>query len=142
MNSFSVLHEKCFISFTLLTTQPNIGMSMMRPSRLKPATFDSDSYPILIDNCSTACITNNVNDFIGDTKDIQAMVTVIGGQRSIIKIGTVKWSIEDDQGRTHQFKTEDTFYAHDAPIRLLSPQHWAKSTNDNSKYVKGTWQVT
>ena len=99
-----------------MTTQTNIGMSMMRPSRMKPATFELDSYPILIDNCSTACVTNIVHDFIGDTKDIQARVTGIGGQICITKIGTVKWNIEDDQGRIHQVKIKDTFYAYDAPI--------------------------
>lgn len=25
---------------------------------------------------------------------------------------------------------------------MLSPQHWAKSANDNSEHIKGTWQVT
>ena len=74
-----------------MTTQTNFGMSMMRPSRMKPATFELDSYPILIENCSTACVTKNVHDFIGDTKDIQARETGIGRQIIIIKIGTVKW---------------------------------------------------
>ncbi len=53
-------------------------------------------------------------------------------------IGTVKWYITDDDGRTHSIILPNTSYVPTADIRMLSPQHWAQVTND----LRGTLCVT
>ena len=87
-------------------------------------TFDSDSYPILIDNCCSACMTNSLDDFTDIPKEVQASIKGVGGPVSVTHQGTVKWKFQDDQGRTHAFYLPGSYYAPDLPCRLLSPQHW------------------
>jgi hypothetical protein len=54
------------------------------------------------------------------------------------RIGTVRWALEDDQGRVHSWDIPNTYYNAAAPFRLLSPQHWAQTTGDG----RGTWCAT
>jgi hypothetical protein len=54
-------------------------------------------------------------------------------------MGTVKWSIEDDEGVVHSFLLPNTYYNADSPYRLLSPQHMSQVTNDNFPIRRGTW---
>ena len=57
-------------------------------------------------------------------------------------IGTIKWSFQDNEGRSQTFIIKDSFYAPNAPCRLLSPQHWSQNSNDNTARSKGTWSAT
>jgi hypothetical protein len=41
-------------------------------------------------------------------------------------VGTVKWKIKDDNGKTHSFILPNTYYSSSVETRLLSPQHWAQ----------------
>ena len=43
--------------------------------------------------------------------------------------GTVRWKIEDDQGRTHEIQTE-AILNKKLPHKLWSPQHWAQHIGD------------
>ena len=116
--------------------------------------FDSDSRPWLIDNCLTACISNNKSDFVGKLHTVNTQVKGIGGPMMVTLRGTLKWSIEDDQGATHTFLIPDSYYAPSSPVCLFSPQHWAQTSpfQDNPKRnllivrqggpQKGTWAST
>ena len=110
----------------------------------KPAMpqFDSDSYEILIDNCCSACISNEIGDFVGTPTPIRSRVSGIGGPLMVVAKGTIKWKIEDDLGQEHTLLIPDSYYAPGAPGRLLSPQHWAQTSRDNTGTTKGTWQAT
>jgi hypothetical protein len=44
-----------------------------------------------------------------------------------VQIGTIQWSWEDDRGVIFTFQIPNSYYVPDGKVRLLSPQHWAKS---------------
>ena len=53
--------------------------------------------------------------------------------------GTIVWKIPDDEGVWHKFKIQESYYAPDGEVRLLSPQHWAKQYKlQNQKNTKST----
>jgi hypothetical protein len=93
--------------------------------------FDTDSFPMLVDNCCSKSITNNINDFIDPPKNT---LTKIKGYNGVstepLQIGMVKWPIRDGKGKVHQFILPNTYYAPDAETRLFSPQHWAQTLNN------------
>ena len=111
-----------------------------KPSNLQP--FDSDSVQIKIDNCASKCITNSLGDFQTPPEPISLNITGVGGNIPCTHIGTVNWTIEDDQGMNHTFIIPGTIYAPQAPHRLLSPQHWSQAANDNHPTTNGTWCAT
>ena len=123
---FQALHTV----IALHTTSPS------RPS--SDYKFDTDSYLIAIDNCCSRCITNSLDDFVSTPTKVGIAVRGIGGDAQATYVGTVQWSIEDDQGRTTSVIIPNTYYNRESPYRLLSPQHWAAENNDND----GTWCAT
>jgi hypothetical protein len=97
--------------------------------------YDSDSFIIAVNNCSSCCITNSMLDFVGKPKRINLLVRGIGGHAAATYVGTVRWSFEDCNGKIHSFLISNTYYNADSPYRLLSPQHWARE----QKNGRGTW---
>jgi hypothetical protein len=108
-----------------------------KTSKLQP--FDSDSFQIKIDNCASKCITNTLSDF---HTPVSLNITGVGGNILCTHIGTVNWTIEDDQGMRHAFIILVTIYAPQAPHCLLSPQHWSQTANDHHPTTNGTWCAT
>jgi hypothetical protein len=90
--------------------------------------FDTDSYPIAVDNCASYTMTNDESDFIDTPVTVQKSILGIGSTKAL-KQGTVRWSIQDDQGAVDYFTIPNTFYVPDLPIRLLSPQHWSQAND-------------
>ena len=74
-----------------------------QPSHSRDATFDSDSYPVPVDNCCTAYITNCVHDFCDLPCKTRSSLSGIGGPICITLQGTLRWSFLDDQGQRHTF---------------------------------------
>ena len=109
---------------------------------LKPTRFDYESYPIGIDNHASRCISNCIDDFASTIKPSKRQLIGISGSLDIKGTGTVKWVIEDDDGVRHHIHIPNTLYVPDAPMRLLSPQHWSQTANDNSPSPNGTWCAT
>jgi hypothetical protein len=92
------------------------------------AHFDTDSEWIGVDNRCSGCISHVRSDFVSELKASNRVVKGFGGSRTTnVKIGTLRWSWEDDQGRTHTFDIKNSYYIPDGKVRLLSPQHWAQS---------------
>ena len=54
-------------------------------------------------------------------------------------IGTIRWRITDDDGIVHEIIIENALFARKSPVKLLSPQHWSQSANDNIPKKRGTW---
>ena len=98
-------------------------------------TYDAGSYLIAIDNCSSRCITNSLTDFVAPPQATDIRVKGVGGYSAATYVGTVRWSIEDDEGKIHHFDIPNTYFNADVPYRLLSPQHWAQ-TQGRSKTSK------
>ena len=105
----------------------------------KRARFDSDSDKIRIDNHASACISPNLRDFVGPVVETSIAIRGYHGKsRRTVKKGTIKWLFEDDDGRSHCHMIKDSLFDPDAPSRILSPQHWARSKNDK----RGTGEET
>ena len=99
-------------------------------ARTKPrkheTAFDTDSAPVGIDNRASGCISHVESDFDEATlKDCHRVVKGFGGSRVMpMKIGTLQWRWEDDNGLIHAFNIPNSYYIPDGKMRLLSPQHW------------------
>ena len=90
--------------------------------------FDTDSYPIGIDNRCSGCISHQASDFTGPLVDSNRTIKGFGGTKTKnVKIGTLVWRWADDQGLVHRFEIPGSYYVPQGQVRLLSPQHWAKS---------------
>ena len=95
-----------------------------------PLRFDTDTFPIRIDNCVTATISHRIEDFVGPLKPIHRKVKGIGGSIGNVQCGTIRWRIDDDNGRIHTLLLPNSYYVPESPSRLLSPQHWAQQVKD------------
>jgi hypothetical protein len=91
----------------------------------RPLIFDADSITLALDNCSSFCLTNNLNDFIGKPRKVRKGLSGLGSAQVQYE-GTVRWAFEDDEGRVHSWDMPNTNYSPDIPIRLFSLQHWAQ----------------
>ena len=92
----------------------------------KTTTYDTDSYPIRIDNHSSYCVSPSKKDFVGKLTPISANIRGIGGNVKIRYKGTVKWKWEDDLGQTTTHLIPNTLFMPTSPDRILSPQHWSQ----------------
>ena len=104
------------------------------PRKDNSIRIDTDSAPIGIDNRCSLCISNVAEDFVGDLTDTNRKIKGFGGILSQkIKVGTILWRWDDDQGREHKFTIPNSLYVPSGKCRLLSPQHWAQTRQDNQK---------
>jgi transposase InsO family protein len=89
--------------------------------------FDTDSALVGMDSRASGCITHDRAD-CGTLKECNRRIKGFGGVRQFrVWSTTIKWSIDDDDGRTHLFKIPNSFYIPDGDVRLFSPQHWAQT---------------
>ena len=74
-------------------------------SQQRSVKFDSDSKLVGIDNRCSACISPDINDFVGRIVKSNNTITGFGGT-TITKVyrGTIAWSWYDDEGALHRFK--------------------------------------
>jgi hypothetical protein len=106
-------------------------------------TYDPDSFPILLDNRASRCLTNVMGDFIGIPKTANVRIKGIGDTKvAATYVGTVKWGFEDDSGQKHYFILPDTYFSTAVPGRILSLQHWAQVAHDNKPMERGTYSAT
>jgi hypothetical protein len=54
-------------------------------------------------------------------------------------IGTFKFKVDDDDGKTHEIKIPNSLYLPDLKRCILSPQHWAQVAEENYPLPRGTW---
>jgi hypothetical protein len=59
--------------------------------------FDTDSFDILIDNCCSHTLTNDINDYIEPLVKSTVRVRGYNGSTNSTILGTVKWKIKDDK---------------------------------------------
>jgi hypothetical protein len=108
--------------------------------------WDSDSFPIRIDNCSTKSISYDLKDFVADTlvdvNDRHVSGFVAGSQTTIEKSGTILWNILDDEGVPRQIIVPNSYYVPGGTSKLLSPQHWAQELEDDYPIPNGTRCLT
>ena len=121
------------VALSVLAMQASATISTEREVR-----FDTDSHDIGIDNRCSACISHVESDFEGPLRKCDRIVKGFGGSRTRnVKVGTLKWSWEDDQGVTTTFRIPNSYFVPDGKVRLLSPQHWAQTQQSkNSQFPK------
>jgi hypothetical protein len=105
---------------TLLISKANY------PAHIADIQYNTDSFLLGVDNHATAPMTNTKDDFVQPTKTVDIKIKGINGYLSTAKVGTVRWTLQDNQGRNHQFNIPGAYLVPNLPIRLLSPQHLAQ----------------
>jgi len=125
----------CFVSLTwwcLLPHHPSHDGVQVK------ANFDTDSLDFGVDNRCSACISNVKDHFVGDLVQTNKVIKGYGGTRvHNVWQGTMKLSIEDDNGTVETFLIPHSYYVPDGDARLLSPQHWAKHMKKSQKPPPG-----
>ena len=116
--------------------------NVMHSDKIRRSHFDTDSHIIRIDNCASKSISPSIDDFIDAPIPINKKVKGLSGHIDGIMVGTIKWHIEDDDGKIHTIILPNSMYIKNATSRLLSPQHWAQVAKDNQPTPNGTWCAT
>jgi hypothetical protein len=75
-------------------------------------TFDTDSYEIMVDNCCSQSITNNIKDYIDPPTNTSVQIKGYNGtSTTTTKNGTVLWKWSDDKGKIHNIVLPNTYYS-------------------------------
>ena len=118
-----------------------------RTKRTKPTSrtvlFDTDTKAIGIDNRCSACISHDINDFVGPVHKSDKVISAFGGRQQMrVYKGTIVWSWLDDNGVQSKFRIPNSYFVPEGKSRLLSPQHWAstqpRDTIQNEKWFSTT----
>jgi hypothetical protein len=96
--------------------------------------FDSDSFPIGVDNHALYCYIKSPNLLDDLVLSNKGSVDGITDGLPIKGKGTFKFTIGDDNGRQHNILIPESLYVPGMKKCLLSPQHWVQTAND-----KKTW---
>ena len=127
-----MLYFAPFVCMTTSTTGDNV----------RRTHFDTDSHIIRVDNCATTSISSHIEDFIDPPIPLNKRIKALNGTVDGAMIGTIKWHIEDDEGKVHPIILPNSLYLKSATSRLLSPQHWAQVAKDHKPLPHGTWCAT
>ena len=112
-----------------------------------PSTSEKEEVEAMligVDKHASTCMTGNRDDFVGDVTPIDDSVSGIAGGLHVTGIGTVRWTVEDDDGSQHSFLIPDSHWVPNLPHCLFSPQHWARVYEgayvvSNNKHNKLFW---
>ena len=117
--------------------------STVDPDHPHQSNFDTDSFIIGLDNHASRTLSNNKHHFVGYIRKLENVyINGISGRLQIRGIGTVRWKIEDDNGRVHTICIPNTFYVPQLEHCILSPQHWAQEADDHSPLMNGITSTT
>ena len=104
-----------------------------------PYKFDTDSVEFGIDNRCSACISDRTSDFLDDLQPTKRIIKGFAGSRtSNVQVGTMKITIEDDDGKPTTFLVPKSYYVPDSGSKLLSPQHWSSCMTPKQRPLSGT----
>jgi hypothetical protein len=111
-----------------------------RSSPPNTAVFDTNSFPIRIDNHCSRCISFCSDDFEGPlmAKSI-TFRGLAGAQANANHVGTLKWRWEDDMGQVHTHLIPDSVYLPGSHDRILVPQHWAQERKKQGLSEASYW---
>jgi transposase InsO family protein len=123
--------NKCITSKHFKEGQQTIITYKTTSGTYKRMHFDSDSFEIMVDNCCSKSITHCLSDFIDKPTQGNAKIKGYNGtSNKQLLTGTVKWTVQDDSGRVHDFIIPNTLYSSETGTRLFSPQHWAQTREE------------
>jgi hypothetical protein len=98
--------------------------------------FDSDSFPICVNNHASYCMVNSPHLFENLVLSNVGKVDGINEGLEIVGKGTFKFKIADNDGRAHIIHIPNLLYLPELNSCLLLPQHWAQEAGDGQ-----TWMV-
>jgi hypothetical protein len=76
-----------------------------------PEVFDTDSGLVGIDNRASACMSNQIKDFVGPVCPMNRIVKGFAGSRTTnVQTGTIEWRIEDDNGKVTKHRIPNSYY--------------------------------
>jgi len=106
--------------------------------------YDTDSFLIGIDNRCSGCMSHKKADFLPETLNpIPGYIKGFGGARTTnVQMGTIKWSIQADDGSVTTFHIPNSYFVPSGGVRLLSPQHLSQTLNDHQPRRNGTYSTT
>ena len=105
--------------------------------------YVTDFHAIGLENHASRTMSNNINHFISTlVPETDMIVKDAGGNLKVMGSGTLRWRIEDDDGKIHTIICKDAIFVPNLHTCLLSPQHWAQGLDDNSPKLDGTWCAT
>jgi hypothetical protein len=119
-----IARRRCIALKSVQIIEDKAAIDKERKIRME---FDTDSFDILIDNCCSHTLTNDIQDYIEPPVKSTVRVRGYNGSTNSTMVGTVKWKIKDDNGKVHSFILPNTYYSPSVETRLLSPQHWAQT---------------
>jgi hypothetical protein len=93
--------------------------------------FDSDSYPIGVDNHAAKCMANTPHLF--DNLHLNNNNECVNGITSGLDLageGTFKFNVTDNNGNAHMIKIPNSLYIPNLQRCLLLPQHWMQEAGD------------
>ncbi len=111
----------------LKSTQIIEARSAVDKERRLRMEFDTDSFDILIENCCSHTLTNDINDYVEPPVKSTVRARGYNGSTNSTMVETFKWKIKDDKGKVHSFILPNTYYSPSVETRLLSLQHWAQT---------------
>ena len=149
MASFQVgCHEeslaRCISRCTCAPIHLRALQGLEASSQLPPLHFDSDSFPIGVDNQASRCMANAPHLF----EDLRLMpghekVDGIGEGLEVKGTGTLVLRIQDDNGKTHVIHIPNSLYLPGLRQCLLLPQHWAQEAkamgNKGKTWMENYW---
>ena len=104
-----------------------VAYSAKSPFGDSSARWDSDSMAVGMDNRCSACISDKVEHF-EDLRPCDRIIKGFGGtQTTNVMIGTLKWTVLDDDEQRHTWRIPNSYFVEHAKVRLLSPQHWSQT---------------
>ena len=106
--------------------------------------MDADSYEMRIDTGASHCISYDIQDFVGKVSptrgSIQGYHEVRGASQ--LHLGTMRFSITDDEGRKHTFDVPNSIYDKQGQHKLLCPQHWSRECGTINRAYEMTGEST
>jgi hypothetical protein len=98
--------------------------------------FDSDSFPICVNNHASYCMANSPHLFENLVLSDMGKVDGINEGLEIAGKGTFKFKIADNDGRAHIIRIPNLLYLPELKSCFLLPQHWVQEAGDRQ-----TWMV-
>ena len=81
-----------------------------------------------VDTGASHCISYDMQDFVGKVTPTRGSIQGYheGTSISNLHLGTMKFSMTDDEGRLHTFEVPNSIYDPQGQHKLLCPQHWSR----------------
>ena len=124
--------KKAILIYSMMAYSTKVGAA-----KYKRVSFDTDSKAIGVDNRASACISNDIADFVDTPHVCNRTIKSFGGvkTRKVMR-GTIQWRWCDDLGVVHKFLIPNSYYIPEGGCKLLSPQHWAKTQSNGKDFAK------